>query len=29
VARRLFDEVEDMSELLAKMNEDSDESQQT
>lgn len=29
VARRLFDEVEDMSELLAKMNEDSDESSQT
>lgn len=29
VARRLFDEVEDMSELLAKMNEDSDESAQT
>ncbi len=26
VARRLFDEVEDMSELLAKMNEDSDDS---
>lgn len=29
VARRLFDEVEDMSELLAKMNENSDESDQT
>jgi hypothetical protein len=29
VARRLFDEVEDMSELLAKMNEDSDEPPQT
>jgi bifunctional DNase/RNase len=29
VARRLFDEVEDMSELLAKMNENSDESEQT
>mgnify|MGYP005834194323 CR=1 FL=1 len=29
VARRLFDEVEDMSELLAKMNEDSGESAQT
>lgn len=28
VARRLFDEVEDMSELLAKMNENSDDSEQ-
>lgn len=29
VTRRLFDEVEDMSELLAKMNENSDESEQS
>jgi bifunctional DNase/RNase len=29
VARRLFDEVEDMSELLTKMNENTDDSEQT
>lgn len=29
VARRLFDQVDDMSELLAKMNENSEDSEQT